>query len=55
MEGKFYGRCEFVSIRDHIALCWKHGLGTNMNMSLDVNGKIRVGGFKLGQYTCLHS
>lgn len=29
--------------------------GTKINMSLDVNGKIRAGGFKQGQYTCLHS
>ena len=27
--------------------------GTNTNMS--INGKIRAGGFKPGQYTCLHS
>lgn len=25
--------------------------GTDMDMNLDTNGKIRVGGFKLGQYT----
>lgn len=29
--------------------------GTNRNMSLGVNGKMRVGGFKLGQYTHVSS
>lgn len=44
-----------LQISENTLLCARSkrvGLwGTNMDMSLDGNGKIRVGGFNLGQYT----